>query len=171
MRDMGQSFHRDAFAIFAGLERKHVDAIIAALDAHHAFPKAPKTTRGSRLPHDWVLPDDWCLLAREKRFWTIEDTQEEAAAFADYWHSRAGAGAVKVDWKLTWQSWVRNSRRPNGTHSPASRQMSTDDKITSLTRTIGLYRDMGRNSEADDMQRQLDAFRRSNVIDASRRFG
>jgi hypothetical protein len=63
-------------------------------------------TRGSRLPNDWELPDDW-------RQWTLvncpcsspEAVNREALIFANYWQSLAGQKATKTDWRKTWQNW------------------------------------------------------------------
>lgn len=116
MREMGPSFHIAAFAQFAGLTDGHVTAIITALTAHKALPgpKRDASPRGARLPLDWRLPDDWKIYAIEQRKWAPEDVEKEAASFADYWHSKAGQGAVKLDWRKTWMNWVRNSHRPDG---------------------------------------------------------
>ena len=42
---------------------------------------------------------------------TRQQAFAEWQAFADYWTSKAGAGARKVDWFKTWCNWVRNSRK------------------------------------------------------------
>ena len=75
-------------------------------------PPASKTkrqtgTRGSRLPNDWELPEDW-------RQWTLcncpvstpEAVDREALIFANYWQSLAGQKATKTDWRKTWQNWT-----------------------------------------------------------------
>ncbi len=75
-------------------------------------PPASKTkrqtgTRGSRLPDDWELPEDW-------RQWTLcncpvstpEAVDREALIFANYWQSLAGQKATKTDWRKTWQNWT-----------------------------------------------------------------
>ncbi len=120
MREMGQAFHVSAFAQFAGLTDAHVIAIIAALEAHKALPgpKRASIERGTRLPLDWRLPEDWKAYAIEQRKWEPEEVEKEAANFADYWHSKAGQGAIKLDWRKTWLNWVRNSNRPDGTFVP-----------------------------------------------------
>lgn len=72
-------------------------------------PSAKKSTgvRGTRLPNDWELPEDW-------RRWTLvncpcstpEAVQREALIFANYWQALAGQKATKVDWRKTWQNWT-----------------------------------------------------------------
>lgn len=74
-----------------------------------AAPPAPRadSSRGSRLPTDWVLPDDW-------RDWTtIEFPQihanNESLKFRDYWLAKSGADGRKADWFATWRNWIRRA--------------------------------------------------------------
>jgi hypothetical protein len=123
------NFDAEAFAAFARLDLKHVSAIIETLTVRDMLPSRKKATardRGARLPADWSLPPDWLAWAREKRFWSDADTLAESEGFADYWHARAGSGGVKLNWRATWQNWVRNSKRPNGTHSPSAIERTAD---------------------------------------------
>ncbi len=65
-----------------------------------------KKQRGSRLPQDFVLPKEWadfCLQNRQDL-----NPQKTFDSFKDYWVSKPGAGAVKLDWLATWRNWVRN---------------------------------------------------------------
>lgn len=63
-------------------------------------------TRGTRLSTDWApsaadvawqrgegISDDWA--------------QRETENFRDYWLSKAGAAARKIDWSRTWKKWIR----------------------------------------------------------------
>lgn len=67
--------------------------------------KTKPAKRGSRLPDDWQLPDDW-------RDWTAVNcpasTPQQIATlaleFANYWQALPGAKACKLDWKKTWQN-------------------------------------------------------------------
>ncbi len=68
--------------------------------------KTKPAKRGSRLPDDWQLPDDW-------RDWTAvncpattpERINREALIFSNFWQAKPGAQACKLDWKKTWQNW------------------------------------------------------------------
>jgi hypothetical protein len=113
MRDMKANFHIDAFAEFAGLERKHVEAIIAALKIHKAMPAPAKreTVDGTRLGVEFVMPDDWVNWAASERGWSLTDTRQEAVSFIDYWAGVSGAKGVKSDWLATWRNWCRRSTR------------------------------------------------------------
>lgn len=82
--------------------------------------------RASRLPTDWVLPDDWRQWARAER--SDMDLDRAAASFADYWHGKAGKDGRKADWAATWRNWVRNERSippsrasPQPKHAAAAR--------------------------------------------------
>lgn len=161
MRDMGKGFHVGAFANFAGLEPRHVEAIVTALDAHDALPvrRSVVSTRGERLAADWAIPDDWVEWASEHRRWQPADARAEAEQFADYWHSRPGQGGVKLDWRKTWQNWVRTSRRPDGDYRPSTPMVST---AAHMERTAAIYERMGRSTEAAEIRQQLAA--NANVI-------
>ena len=130
MREMGKAFHVEAFAQFAGLETRHVEAIIAALAEHEATPsKRSAGQRGTRLPTDWTLPDEWRDWAIEQKRWEPSAVADEAAGFADYWQSLSGARAAKLDWRKTWQNWVRNSRRPEGDYRPQEKRRTPEQWV------------------------------------------
>lgn len=70
--------------------------------------KPPESSsRGTRLPPDWVLPDEWRAdaLAVDQRLASALDSI--AAKFRDYWISTPGARGVKLNWRATWRNWVR----------------------------------------------------------------
>lgn len=68
-------------------------------------PILPKNKRGTRIPEDWVLPDEW-------KAWAISqgaNAKLEGEKFYDYWIAKPGQGGVKLDWAATWRNWIRNS--------------------------------------------------------------
>jgi hypothetical protein len=69
-----------------------------------------KTQRGSRLPDDWTLPDDWKAWAEQER--PDLNTKTVADSFKDFWIAKAGAGGVKLDWQATWRNWIRSQSAP-----------------------------------------------------------
>lgn len=75
------------------------------------------SAKGSRLPADWVLPDDWRAWAQAER--SDLDVTKTAADFADYWHAKPGKDGRKSDWLATWRRWVRNQY---GAKSGANRE-------------------------------------------------
>lgn len=65
--------------------------------------------KGSRWPSEAVVPDDWLgegEAYRETAGLPPIDLRAEALKFANYWASKAGGGATKIDWKRTWLNWV-----------------------------------------------------------------
>lgn len=63
--------------------------------------------RGSRLPDDWELPDDWKTWAlTEQPSWNDEHVRKVALAFRNYWTAKSGKDAAKLNWFATWQNWV-----------------------------------------------------------------
>lgn len=120
-----RAFSPDAFAIFSGLERRHVDRIMEALAANDLIPKKarePVQGRGSRLAADFSMPDEWFDFAQAEKRWHRFEVDAEFCLFADYWRAQPGQKGVKLDWFATWRTWVRRSRTPNGTWRPASTQ-------------------------------------------------
>jgi uncharacterized protein YdaU (DUF1376 family) len=75
-----------------------------------AIQKEKKTTsssasRGSRLPNDWALPDDWFEWTRVTfPGSTAEQVRIEGLKFANYWTAIPGAKGCKANWKRTWQN-------------------------------------------------------------------
>lgn len=66
---------------------------------------APPAKRGQRLPVGWEPSDEDVTFAVELRV----DWRREAEAFRDYWYSKPGVQAVKLDWSATWRNWIRRS--------------------------------------------------------------
>lgn len=74
--------------------------------------KPQRKKRATQLPPDWKLPDDYREYCKSKR--TDLDPDATAENFLDYYLSY---GKPMVDWKRTWQRWVRNE---HGTSRKAS---------------------------------------------------
>lgn len=74
---------------------------------------APLTrSRGSRLPPEWrPKPETLAWAVRERPDLDVGRTLE---AFSDFWHARAGPGSTKLDWDLTFKTWVRKERHGHG---------------------------------------------------------
>lgn len=77
-----------------------------------------KKSRGTRLPADWTLPDEWHDYA-VKQGLPITEIAREAERFRDWWLSAAGAKGVKADWFATWRNWVRSACERRGVSPPA----------------------------------------------------
>lgn len=162
LKEMGRNFHADAFAAFAGLEQKHVAAILSAIEAHGAVPGGRATsTRGQRLPIDFKMPQDWLDWASRERCWEPSFVKTEADSFIDHWHAKSGRDAAKLDWFATWRNWVRAPFKTNGEYRPA-KAVPTETRAEQLQRTIRVYEAMGRDGETGDMRRELASL--NNVI-------
>ena len=69
-----------------------------------AKPRA-SAQRGPRLSPDWTLPEDW-------RQWSLMNFAHasetmiaaEADQFRDFWISKTGNSATKLDWQATWRN-------------------------------------------------------------------
>jgi len=69
-----------------------------------------KTQRGSRLPTDWTLPEEWKEWAEAER--PDLNIKSVADSFRDFWIAKAGTGGVKLDWQATWRNWIRSQSAP-----------------------------------------------------------
>jgi uncharacterized protein YdaU (DUF1376 family) len=70
--------------------------------------KSKDLARGTRLPADWFLPDEWATWAlMESRSLTRESVLKAAEQFKDYWTAMPGQRGVKLDWCATWRNWIR----------------------------------------------------------------
>ena len=67
-----------------------------------------KSPRGTALPADWQLPENWKTWAQAER--QDLDVQLVADSFRDYWVAKPGKDGRKADWQATWRNWVRNQR-------------------------------------------------------------
>lgn len=67
-----------------------------------------KSPRGTALPQDWTLPDDWKTWAEQNR--PDIDPLVAADSFRDFWIGKPGKDGRKADWQATWRNWVRNQR-------------------------------------------------------------
>lgn len=90
--------------------------------------------RGSRLDPDWQLPADWRMWAKTN-FPAVTDGQitSQADQFRDFWISKPGAQACKLDWEATWRNWCRKGlvigsvRQPQHTGSFRPLTTTADD--------------------------------------------
>ena len=85
-------------------------------------PKADK--RGSRLPLDWTLPDEWIDEAIRLGL-SEREAAWEAGRFADHWHSQPGQKGVKLDWLATWRNWCRSAVERQAQRAPPRPQQQT----------------------------------------------
>lgn len=90
--------------------------------------KRERSPSGSRLPADWVCPEEWLAHCATERPDLVAPVV--ACNFADYWHAKAGAGARKADWLATWRSWVRKeTAAPARGQSPPESFRERDSRI------------------------------------------
>ena len=94
--------------------------------------------KGSRLPNDWVAPKDFVDWPVQNLSWTENRSQGELAKFKDYWISKTGQAATKMDWLATWRNWCRKSETSN---VPEQRRTLAE---------IGAERWFGKNDEGGE---------------------
>jgi hypothetical protein len=72
--------------------------------------KKKTSNRGSRLPVDFVLDDEWIAFCKQER--PDLNPQKVFAEFLDYWTAQPGQKGVKLAWTPTWRNWVRRQSAP-----------------------------------------------------------
>lgn len=77
-----------------------------------SHPPKPKLQRGSRLPENWRLSDHNRDYALEQGL----DPERTLEKFRDYWHSKTGQNATKLDWDATWRNWCRRETEYKNIH-------------------------------------------------------
>jgi len=105
---MGKKFHKAAFAHFAGLEDRHVDAILSALEAHDVLPtsKGRGIAEKSFIGKDWTPPHVSELSPKAQACaaqWSSASYATHAEAFRNYWLSER---RMMADWSATWANRV-----------------------------------------------------------------
>ena len=68
-----------------------------------------RSTRGTRLPADWIPPEEYLSWARENG--NGLDLAYEVAEFRDFWSARAGRDSTKLDWFATWRNHIRRQAK------------------------------------------------------------
>jgi hypothetical protein len=122
----------------------------------NGFAPAQKTKsvrqKGTRLPNDWALPDDWRQWAKERRHWSDSEISEEAELFANYWQAKSGAGACHTDWFKTWRNWCIRSHRKDGIQ--AGPPLTPEQAKESAAKTAEFYERIGRPDDAAELRRR-----------------
>lgn len=74
--------------------------------------EAPKKTpKGTRIPDDFTVTDDLREWAEKKTPLVFADIEYHTEQFKDYWSSRTGQIAVKLNWDKAWQWWMRKANK------------------------------------------------------------
>ncbi len=69
----------------------------------------PLPARGTRLPENWALPDEWRKWAIDQNLGNLASLSLEGERFRDYWCAKTGKDASKRDWFATWRNWMRKA--------------------------------------------------------------
>jgi hypothetical protein len=87
--------------------------------------RQPRQSRGSRLASEWILPAGWHDWAKTNCFASDEEITRQADTFRDFWISKPGAQACKLDWEATWRNWCRKAFSSAGRHQGIRQPQTT----------------------------------------------
>ncbi len=100
--------------------------------------RAAPRPKGSRWPDESKIPEEWIAEGEAKRIehsMPFLDLRLEAERFANYWASRAGGAATKMDWRKTWLNWILDdSKRPRNANG---NRKSTSEIASELIAELG----------------------------------
>src|ERR1700730_18181059 len=111
--DKYQSSRRtDDVASDAALDAKPTNPRRKDKETNQGTTQATKKTegrarRGARLPDDWV-PNETERAFAEGRLPVVR-VETEALKFRNYWTSKSGSSAIKINWSRTWENWILNA--------------------------------------------------------------
>lgn len=111
-------------------------------------PGASRTQRATRIPDDFYpSPEMQEWFKREGYGNAIPNPRIEHEKFCDYWGSKGGAAARKIDWVKTWRNWMReaaerNSRGGYRTPPGAPYRSTTDTKVQQTLDLAEKFRQM-----------------------------
>lgn len=84
--------------------------------------------RGTRLPVDFTVTPEMVAWARERC--PGVDGRRETEKFENYWRSKTGAQATKLDWPATWRNWMlAAAERLPVRLGPGQARSTTDERV------------------------------------------
>lgn len=105
------------FVVASGMLADSLQDAIPEREREGETEERQKKPRATRLPADWTPSEDQIKYCRETRpdlnpLWVADN-------FRDYWVSKPKDN-TKLDWNLTWQTWVRKESAPKVASQAAS---------------------------------------------------
>ncbi len=105
-------------------EKKEVEAaqVLPLVLADPPVRREASPTRGSRLADDWTPSAENVAYAMRLGF-SHGEVERMVERFRNFWISKAGRDAVKLDWSRTWQNWASTEaeRRPKAANGTTGR--------------------------------------------------
>ena len=101
----------------ANAMRTHSEGNATQDTGHKTQNTKPKKEqqRGTRLPVDFVLPEDWIAFCQQER--QDLNPHKVFAEFKDYWCALPVGKGAKLDWTMTWRNWVRRQSAPKQSYA------------------------------------------------------
>ena len=109
--------------------------------------------RGSRLPDDAVLTQEWREIAKRHG---VADPERTFTEFKNYWTSLPGQKATKLDWRKTWENrCIEVAGRQRPTFTPPDRpNLRNSLAPVEARQNVPSYEETKRRLEAEDEERR-----------------
>lgn len=101
---IGQELVEDLTGSLVGAADFSLEPTSASADAEGA-----KRKKGTRLPENWVLPQEWRRRTQAAHGLSDRQIDAQATKFYRFWVAKPGKDAAKLRWDLTWDNWVDNA--------------------------------------------------------------
>ena len=104
------------------------------VDGSSSRPRSKTNTarRGTRISDEFTVTAEMVAWARDRT--PHVDGRLETEKFINYWSSKSGSGATKLDWVKTWKNWMLTAaeRAPSRASPPHRYQSQTDANIAAF---------------------------------------
>lgn len=114
--------------------------------------RQPRQSRGSRLDSEWTLPANWREWAKTNCFASDDEITRQADTFRDFWISKPGAQACKLDWEATWRNWCRKAFSSAGRHTGFIRQPQSTGSFPAADKPRNAFQELVAKAKQDRMQ-------------------
>lgn len=121
----------------------------AVIDEVEQAVREEQKKTGSRMPVDFVVPEQWITYAKRTRAdLPDEQLRSTARAFVRHWLAKSGRDASKTNWLATWLNWVDRERAPTAAGGGGGRQQrlmepSSFDDDESRRKTLEIAKRFG----------------------------
>jgi predicted transcriptional regulator len=108
--------------------------------------KKTPSKKGTRLDDDWK-PSELMKIKANEIGYTGNLLEAQIIKFVNYWTSKTGSGATKLDWQKTFHNWLLNDRDRYGAQTNSKittqpKKITTTDELRKMTNEMSIDDDV-----------------------------